>query len=352
VTGARKRKKYQKARKILKNIALGVAFGALVLLFLFPFYVELWKDNPSADPFIRSLLQNFGFYYLEAISLSIVSLPFSYLFWKKRREYGRLIPIAVIIISILTIGLTFWLAPPQTYFMQGQNQVVGEWTSNAPINPVINASGMQAIYKFLYNASQSANTNPYLHQGWLIQSFFVYSEESSWLLGLCYGLVSVLVAYVGSRYRPKDRDTPRTLIEFTSMVSVIVSVMIFAASNIEVFSSVKYAFAVLPLLLAVLFFAAGMLAAPKEGQGIFSERTILYFLVSFAVGALFGSLIMPFTRMIYPGEPSPGGNVFQASPGMYFFMYSAMITVALLVIVAPYLFGRSGVNSRRRNQRS
>jgi hypothetical protein len=130
------------------------------------------------------------------------------------------------------------------------------------------------------------------------------------------------------------------------MVSVVVTVMIFAESSLEALSAVRFAFAVLPLLLAVLLFASGMLATPKKGDRILSDTGILFLFVSFAVGALFGSLIIPFTRAKYPGEPSVG-NIYTVFPGIYFFMYSSTIAVALLVVMAPYIFQELGLKPKK-----
>jgi hypothetical protein len=234
-----------------------------------------------------------GFFDLEAMSLSGANFLYFLLFYK-RFKHNKKIATALIVISI-SIGLSVYcLAPKDASYLQAQdNHFSNSFISyvNGTGTPIIN----QTFDAFLNDSRMASDPN---HCGYVINDFFgnvgVYS---SGVLGILFGTLSVMVTYLGSQCVNVDPEDAKTLIEYSSMLSIIVSVMIFASNSRTILVSTKYAFVLVPLLLAVLLLALGKLASPKDKQkAILSSTNIMSFTISFMVGALFGSLVMPFTR--------------------------------------------------------
>ena len=158
------------------------------------------------------------------------------------------------------------------------------------------------------------------------------------LLGMVLGFVSILVVLIGSASQVDEfiKKTAGVLIGHVSLLSVAITVMIFAMSATEYLYSLRHIFATTSLLLALLLLCLGYLVSSSTPSVSSVLCVVMAAGIAFSTGFVFGSLAMPFSRsevlsmatgqgVMLNGEP-----LYRVFPQVFPFMCQVMLTTAVL----------------------
>ena len=165
------------------------------------------------------------------------------------------------------------------------------------------------------------------------------------LCGIIFGLISCYCTVVAARSDVEKEvvDISRDLVRTISLLSIIISIMIFAAQSAQHLYTLRHTYAISSLFLGVLFFTLGIIIKDRYRRPNFLLLSEVL-LISFVVGFIFGSTALPFIESPITNEDGTPIKYGQSTlyfipPGVFFFMYMSVLIVChgLLLVLEKNL---------------